>query len=111
MDRRHVMTLSVTSVSYCRSPGCGGQVVRESETDGRCGSCGLRHHRSSGGIAWNQVLGPLLVIVSSGEGYEETQASTLRFAGTYVTIHSTRNGVHHQVTVLAKTIARILPLD
>jgi hypothetical protein len=62
-------------------------------------------------MTWNQVAGPLLVVVSSGEGYEETQADTLRFAGTYVTIDSTRNGVHHQVTVLAKTIAGILPLD
>jgi hypothetical protein len=62
-------------------------------------------------MTWNQVLGPLLVIVSSGDGYEETRANTLRFAGMYVTIHSTQDGVHHQVTVPAKTIARILPLD
>ncbi len=62
-------------------------------------------------MTWNQVLGPLLVIVSSGQGYEETHADTLRFAGLYVTIHSTQNGVRRQVTVPAKTIARILPLD
>jgi hypothetical protein len=63
-------------------------------------------------MTWNQVLGPVLVIVGSLEGYEETQADTLRFAGPYVTIHcTTTNGVHHQVTMLAKTIARILPLD
>ena len=62
-------------------------------------------------MTWNQVIGPLLVIVSSGEGYEETRANTLRFAGKYVTIDSTRNGVHHLVTVLARTIAKIVPLD
>ena len=86
-------------------------MVPESNSDGHCSLCGLHHHRSDGATAWNQVLGPLLVIVSSREGYEETQADTLRFAGTYVTIDSTKRGVHHQVTILARTIANILPLD
>jgi hypothetical protein len=71
----------------------------------------LHHHCSVGAITWNQVLGPLLVIVRSGEGYEETRADRLRFAGKYVTIDSTTNGLHHLVTVLARTIAKIVPLD
>ena len=95
-------TSSVISPSYCRSPGCAGEVIPESKSDGHCGLCGLHHHCSTGAMTWNQVLGPLLVVVSAGEGYEETQADTLRFAGRYVTIHSTTNGLHHQVTVPAK---------
>jgi hypothetical protein len=98
-------------VSYCRSPRCGGQVVPESKTDGHCAVCGLHHQRRGGAMTWSQVVGPLLVIVSSGEGYEETEADTLRFAGKYVTMGSTRDGVHRLVTVLAKTIAKIVPVD
>lgn len=62
-------------------------------------------------MTWSQVVGPLLVVVNTGEGYEETKADTLRFAGKYVTIDSTSDGVHHVVTVLAKTIAKIVALD
>jgi hypothetical protein len=62
-------------------------------------------------MTWSQVIGPLLAILSSGGGYEETKADSLRFAGKYVTIDSTRDGVHHLVTVLAKTITKIIPLD
>jgi hypothetical protein len=80
-------------------------------TDGHCASCGLHHHRRGGATTWSQVIGPLLVLVSSREGYEETKADKLRFAGKYVTIDSTRDGVHHLVTVLADTIAKIVPLD
>jgi hypothetical protein len=46
---------------------------------------------------------------TSADGDDEiVDADTLRFAGKYVTIDSTTDGVHHLVTVLAKRVAKIV---
>jgi hypothetical protein len=86
-------------------------VIPESPTDGDCDWCGLHHHRRAGARTWGQVIGPLLVVVSTDEGYEETKADTLRFAGKYVTIDSTRDGSRYLITVPAKRVAKIAPVD
>ncbi len=51
-------------------------------------------------MTWAQVVGPLLLTVTSAEGDDEV-------VGRYVTIDSMRDGLRYLKTVPAKQLARI----
>ncbi|MEP6661166.1 MAG: hypothetical protein ABJD24_14710 [Acidimicrobiales bacterium] len=59
-------------------------------------------------MTWAQVVGPLLLTVTSAEGDDEVvEADALRFVGRYVTIDSMRDGLRYLKTVPSKQLARI----
>jgi hypothetical protein len=52
------------------------------------------------------------VTVSSDDGDDEVvDADMLRFVGLYVTLDATRNGARSLLTLPAKRIAKIVPLE
>ena len=85
----------------------------DSATDGHCSACGLHHRRRDGTVPWVRVIGPVVVSVLDLTGGEKQaiEADTLRFVGKYLTIDLTRGSEHYIISLPARRIADIVPLD
>ena len=100
-------------MSICLSPSCGGEVLVESATDGHCTACGLHHRRRDGTVPWVRVIGPVVVtVLGATEGAEEAiDADRLRFVGKYMTIDITRETERYFISVPARRLVHIAPLE
>jgi hypothetical protein len=57
-------------VSTCLAPCCGGDVIAQTLTDGRCVVCGLQYRRPVGAASWDEILGLVDITVSIGPSTE-----------------------------------------
>jgi hypothetical protein len=61
---------TVRVVPICLAPCCGGDVVAQTLTDGRCVVCGLQYRRPVGAASWDEIVGLVDITVSIGPSTE-----------------------------------------